>query len=280
MAQDESEKRMALFDHISELRVRAMRMLYVFMGGFIGGYLVSNPVMEWMRAPLFAALPADKRFLYFTNLFENFMTHLKIAGYLSIFALSPYFFYEIWGFIAPGLKSKERKLVLPFVGAATFFFVGGGLFAYYVLFPIGFKYFIQYGVATDMPMLTIDAYYSTCLKLMLLFGFHQPSRRPRNRRRQNPPGPTSKRDHRNHHCFGDVRPAGRRVYADPHGPARGPFRALDLRRGLVWRETDRDRRGRGETHFRRPDDREVRLLTRRIFKISPIRQNLTDSAKI
>jgi sec-independent protein translocase protein TatC len=170
MAQDESEKRMALFDHISELRVRAMRMLYVFMGGFIGGYLVSNPVMEWMRAPLFAALPADKRFLYFTNLFENFMTHLKIAGYLSIFALSPYFFYEIWGFIAPGLKSKERKLVLPFVGAATFFFVGGGLFAYYVLFPIGFKYFIQYGVATDMPMLTIDAYYSTCLKLMLLFG--------------------------------------------------------------------------------------------------------------
>jgi sec-independent protein translocase protein TatC len=147
-----------------------MRMLYVFMGGFIGGYLVSNPVMEWMRAPLFAALPADKRFLYFTNLFENFMTHLKIAGYLSIFALSPYFFYEIWGFIAPGLKSKERKLVLPFVGAATFFFVGGGLFAYYVLFPIGFKYFIQYGVATDMPMLTIDAYYSTCLKLMLLFG--------------------------------------------------------------------------------------------------------------
>ncbi len=170
MAQDESEKRMALFDHISELRIRAMRMLYVFMAGFVGGYLVSNPVMEWMRAPLFRALPEDKRFLYFTNLFENFMTHLKIAGYLSIFALSPYFFYEVWGFIAPGLKSKERKLVLPFVGAATFFFVGGGLFAYYVLFPIGFKYFIQYGVATDMPMLTIDSYYSTCLKLMMLFG--------------------------------------------------------------------------------------------------------------
>ncbi len=170
MAQDESEKRMALFDHISELRVRAMRMLYVFMGGFIGGYLVSNPVMEWLRAPLFRALPEDKRFLYFTNLFENFMTHLKIAGYLSIFALSPYFFYEIWGFIAPGLKSKERRLVIPFVSAASFFFVGGALFAYYILFPIGFKYFISYGVPTDMPMITIESYYSTCLKLMMLFG--------------------------------------------------------------------------------------------------------------
>lgn len=170
MAQDESEQRMALFDHISELRVRAMRMLYVFVAGFIGGYLVSNPVMDWLRAPLFQALPEEKRFLYFTNLFENFMTHLKIAGYISIFALSPYFFYEIWGFIAPGLKSRERKMILPFIGAATFFFVGGALFAYYVLFPVGFKYFVQYGVATDMPMLTIDSYYSTCLKLMLLFG--------------------------------------------------------------------------------------------------------------
>lgn len=170
MSQDESEARMALLDHIGELRVRAMRMLYVFMGGFIGGYLVANPVMEWLRAPLFHALPEDKRFLYFTSLFENFMTHLKIAGYLSIFGLSPYFFYEIWGFVSPGLKGRERKLILPFVGAATFFFVGGALFAYYVLFPVGFKYFIQYGVPSDMPMLTIDSYYSTCLKLMLLFG--------------------------------------------------------------------------------------------------------------
>jgi len=170
MAQDESDKRMALFDHINELRVRAMRMLYVFVAGFVGSYLVSNPVMEWLRAPLFKALPEDKRFLYFTNLFENFMTHLKISGYLAIFALSPYFFYEIWGFISPGLKGRERKLIIPFIGAATFFFVGGALFAYYVLFPVGFKYFISYGVATDLPMLTIDAYYSTCLKLMLLFG--------------------------------------------------------------------------------------------------------------
>jgi sec-independent protein translocase protein TatC len=170
MSQDESDQRMALFDHISELRVRAMRMLYVFMAGFVGGYLVSNPVMEWLRAPLFRALPEDKRFLYFTSLFENFMTHLKIAGYLSIFALSPYFFFEIWGFIAPGLKSKERKMILPFISAATFFFVGGALFAYYVLFPVGFKYFVSYGAPTDMPMLTIDSYYSTCLKLMLLFG--------------------------------------------------------------------------------------------------------------
>jgi sec-independent protein translocase protein TatC len=161
---------MAFFDHVEELRARAMRMAYAFVAGFVGGYLLSNPVMEWLRAPLFAVLPPEKRSLYFTSLFENFLTHLKIAGYLSVFALSPYFFYEIWGFIAPGLKKREKKLILPFVLGATFFFVGGALFAYYVLFPVGFKYFVQYGSPSDVAMLTIDSYYSTCLKLMMLFG--------------------------------------------------------------------------------------------------------------
>jgi sec-independent protein translocase protein TatC len=172
MAQDqnETEKQMPVSHHLDELRARVIRMAYVFVLGFIGGYLLSNPVMEWLRAPLFAVLPEDKRFLYFTSLFENFLTHLKIAGYLAIFVLSPYFFWEIWGFVAPGLKKNEKKLVIPFVSGATLFFIGGALFAYYVLFPVGFKFFVEYGMAADMPMLTIDAYYSTCLKLMMLFG--------------------------------------------------------------------------------------------------------------
>lgn len=170
MAQDESEKPMAFFDHLEELRRRAMRMAYAFVAGFIGGYFLSNPVMEWLRAPLFKVLPPEKQFLYFTSLFENFMTHLKIAGYLAVFGLSPYFFWELWNFISPGLKHREKKLVIPFVCAATVFFIGGALFAYYVLFPVGFKFFVTYGMPSDMPMLTIDAYYSTALKLMLLFG--------------------------------------------------------------------------------------------------------------
>ena len=48
--------------------------------------------------------------------------------------------------------------------------MAGGAFAYYVLFPVGFKFFVTYGLSSDMPLLTIDSYYSTCLKLMFLFG--------------------------------------------------------------------------------------------------------------
>ncbi|MCM2276799.1 MAG: twin-arginine translocase subunit TatC [Oligoflexia bacterium] len=161
---------MSFFEHLDELRVRLIRSLWVFMGGFVICYFFADFFLEILRKPLFSALPPEQQKLYFTSLFENFLTHLKIAAVASLFTLSPYFFYEFWGFISPGLYAKERKLFVPFVGVATLFFLGGASFAYFVLFPIGFKYFVSFGAPSDVPLLTIDAYYSTCLKLLLLFG--------------------------------------------------------------------------------------------------------------
>ena len=163
-------KTMGFFDHFDELRERLMRCLIIFGIGFCVFYTVAEPILEFLRRPLFAALPLDQRKLYFTSLFENFMTHLKISGYASIFFFSPFYFYQIWGFISPGLHSHERKWVVPFVTLATLFFLGGAAFSYYVLMPVGFKYFVTYGAPTDVPLLTIDSYYGTVLKLMLLFG--------------------------------------------------------------------------------------------------------------
>ena len=161
---------MNFYEHLDELRVRLMRCLFVFFLGFVACYFIADPILAILRKPLFDALPVDQQKLHFTNLFENFMTHLKIAGYASVFFLSPFYFYQLWAFISPGLYPRERRLALPFISAATVFFVGGACFAYFVLFPIGFKYFITYGGPADVPLLTIDSYYGTCLKLLLLFG--------------------------------------------------------------------------------------------------------------
>ena len=161
---------MGFFSHVDELRARVMRSLYVFLGGFVFFFYYSEPILAFLRKPLFDALPPDQRKLYFTSLFENFLTHLKIGGYASLFFLSPYFFYELWGFVAPGLYARERRMAFPFIAAATAFFIGGAAFAYTVLFPVGFKYFVTFGGPSDVPLLTIDSYYGTALKLMLLFG--------------------------------------------------------------------------------------------------------------
>src|SRR4051812_8632366 len=90
---------MSFFDHFDELRVRFMRCLAVFMLGFVVCYFVADPLLSILRKPLFDFLPPEKQHLYFTSLFENFLTHLKIAGYASLFLFSPYYFYEVWGFI-------------------------------------------------------------------------------------------------------------------------------------------------------------------------------------
>lgn len=162
---------MGFWQHLDELKVRLFRCLIGFGVGFFICYFYTNKhVLAFLQQPLFNALPPDQHKLYFTSLFENFLLHLKIAGYSSIFLFSPFYFYQLWAFISPGLHKKERRLVLPFISAATFFFIAGAAFAYYVLFPIGFKYFVAYGLPTDMPLLTIDNYYGTCLKLMFMFG--------------------------------------------------------------------------------------------------------------
>jgi len=169
--QQQIDREMNFFDHIDEIRMRLMRCLLVFFVGFLICYfLVSEAVMEILKAPLLEALPEGLKNLYFTSLFENFLTHLKIGAYCSIFFFSPYYFYQLWAFLVPGMHENEKKLVVPFVFAATTFFALGALFAYFVLFPVGFKFFVTFGALNEIPLLTMDAYYGTCLKLLLLFG--------------------------------------------------------------------------------------------------------------
>lgn len=164
------DRRMGFFDHIDELRARLITCLWIFLIGFIGCYLVAEPLLGVLRKPLFDVLPPEQQKLHFTSLFETFLVHLKISTVGSIFFLLPFYFYQFWAFLAPGLYPRERKLVVPFLAAATFFFVAGGAFAYFVLFPTAFKFFVTYGGPSDVALLTIDAYYTTCLKLLLLFG--------------------------------------------------------------------------------------------------------------
>ncbi len=171
MAKKEFNKKFSLFDHFDEIRVRLVRSLWIFFGGFLFCYSISNAwIMDFLRQPLFDVLPEGAKKLYFTGLFENFMTHLKVGAISALFLLCPYFFWEFWAFVSPGLLPKEKKYVIPFLLLATVFFIGGAAFAYYGLFPIAFKFFVEFGLNSDAALLTIGNYYSTVLKLLLLFG--------------------------------------------------------------------------------------------------------------
>jgi sec-independent protein translocase protein TatC len=161
---------MGFWDHLDELRGKAVMCLWIFFGGFLAFYFLSDHILDFLRKPLFDALPEAQRKLYYTGLFENFLVHLKVSAYASLVVLSPLYFKILWGFVGPGLMPQERKGVQPFLWAAATFFVLGSAFAYFVLLPVGVRYFLSYGTSAEAPMLTLQAYVDMIIKLLGGFG--------------------------------------------------------------------------------------------------------------
>lgn len=164
------KNQMSFWEHLDELRARLVTCLWIFFVGFIGFYFFSERLLDFLRKPLFTYLPPERQHLYYTGLFENFFVHLQLAAYGSLFFLSPIFFSILWRFVAPGLHPHERKKVLPFVVAASVFFLIGAGFAYFVLFPAGVKYFLSYGTEAEVAWLTLGNYVSLVLKILTGFG--------------------------------------------------------------------------------------------------------------
>ncbi|HIJ77787.1 MAG TPA: twin-arginine translocase subunit TatC, partial [Deltaproteobacteria bacterium] len=83
---------------------------------------------------------------------------------------SPAIFYQIWAFVAPGLYSHEKKVLIPFSILSSLFFVGGAAFGYYVVFPPAFKFLLGYSSQFLTPMPAVKEYFSLCLRLLIAFG--------------------------------------------------------------------------------------------------------------
>jgi sec-independent protein translocase protein TatC len=112
--------------------------------------------------------PGDS--LIFTGLPEAFFTYLKVAFLAGLMLAAPVIIYEFWIFVAPGLYDKEKKLLLPIVFLSTFFFMGGALFGYFLVFPWGFKFFLGFATETIRPMPSMKEYLGFSAKLLLAFG--------------------------------------------------------------------------------------------------------------
>ncbi|MBW2674151.1 MAG: twin-arginine translocase subunit TatC [Deltaproteobacteria bacterium] len=155
--------------HLEELKTRLIRILIAIGAGFVVCYLFKEKLFWALTRPLAAVLP-DNSSMIFTSLPEAFFTYLKVSFLASIFLVSPYLLYQIWKFVSPGLFASEKKHVAPFVTFSTIFFLGGSLFAYYIVFPFGFKFFVGFGNDFIRPMLSLKEYLSFSMKLLIAFG--------------------------------------------------------------------------------------------------------------
>ena len=100
----------------------------------------------------------------------TFFVALKVSFFAAIIFALPFILYQIWLFIAPGLYSHEKKMILPFVIGGTIMFLVGVLFAYYVVTPFGFQFLITFGSFLYTPLINIEDYVGFFTKIMVGFG--------------------------------------------------------------------------------------------------------------
>ena len=155
--------------HLEELRRRLITCFIAIGIGFVGSYAFKEKLFSILTAPLISVMKPGETLIY-TNLPEAFFTFLKAALISGILLASPVIIYQFWMFIAPGLYQKEKRMMIPVVVLSTFFFVGGSLFGYFIVFPFGFKFFLGFASETIQPLPSMKEYLSFSSKLLLAFG--------------------------------------------------------------------------------------------------------------
>jgi sec-independent protein translocase protein TatC len=160
---------MPLTAHLEELRTRLIRSLIAVGVCFLICYAFKEKLFWIVSRPLIDVLPQGS-FMIFTGLPEAFFTYLKISFFAGLLLASPFVLYQIWKFISPGLYQKEKKYVVPFVITSTLLFVGGVCFAYFLVLPPAYKFFVDFSTDFFRPMFTLKEYLSLTLKLLLAFG--------------------------------------------------------------------------------------------------------------
>lgn len=155
--------------HLSELRKRLTISLLTIIVMFVVCFSFWQPILAWMIAPLKAVLPEGSNVI-FTGVQEPFFTAMKVAFFAGFIISLPVIFWQFWLFVAPGLYDNEKRLVIPFVSAATLMFAMGSAFCYYVVVPLAFGFLIGFGSALFTALPSIGEYVGFFTKFLVGFG--------------------------------------------------------------------------------------------------------------
>jgi sec-independent protein translocase protein TatC len=164
------------WQHVAELRTAVMISLAFFLIGTGVAYFLSEPIFHILVAPLeqlFAIKGEARRFIY-TNLTEAFVTYLKVALFAGLFFTFPFIAIQAWLFVSPGLFKRERGLFFVLLFSIPFFFTIGALFAYYIVLPTAFSFFLSFETMIGSIPLQLETkmseYLSLVMRLLLAFG--------------------------------------------------------------------------------------------------------------
>jgi sec-independent protein translocase protein TatC len=165
--------RMALADHLRELRARLLRVVLVLLIAVIIALFFYEPLLGLVLGPYNEALkrldPGTKTLATINGVGGPLMLQLKLSGVAAVVLTSPYWLHQIWGFIVPGLHPHERRWTRLFAAVAGPLFLAGVAVGYYVL-PKGLEVLIGFTPESLTNLVDFGEYFSFMTRMLLVFG--------------------------------------------------------------------------------------------------------------
>lgn len=161
---------MPFMAHVAELRQRILRILLAVLALFLPIYYFANDLYTLVAAPLMVHLPEGANMIA-TEVASPFLTPFKLAIYAAIFVGMPVLLHQAWSFVSPGLYRHEKRFALPLLVSSTALFYLGMAFAYFLVFPLVFRFMAGVTPVGVTMMTDINRYLDFVLTMFFAFGF-------------------------------------------------------------------------------------------------------------
>lgn len=165
-----NNKKMTLMEHFAELRRRFLWCVFIFLVFFVLGWYVAPCVQEFLTKPLLKIWNGN---LLYNGITDGLMIRLSLSVTVAILLSIPVALWHVWAFVAPGLKKSEKNFIWPIMIASPILFLIGAGFAFYVLFPFVFGFFIELNQSSSVPAIILPAvrdYLTFAIRLLKVFG--------------------------------------------------------------------------------------------------------------
>ena len=159
----------SISDHLLELRSRLLKVIFLFVIFSVLGIPFASEIYLFVSAPLIELLP-DGSSMIATEVASPFMAPIKLVLYIALMFSMPWLFYQTWMFMSPGLYKNERAFTGPLMLSTVILFFSGAVFAFFVVCPIIFKFFIAMAPESIRVMTDINQYLGFVFKLIFAFG--------------------------------------------------------------------------------------------------------------
>ncbi|MBC7713793.1 MAG: twin-arginine translocase subunit TatC [Rhizobacter sp.] len=163
---------MSFWEHVEDLRKVIMKIVWILVIAFALTTYFVDDITEYLLLPIRHSLHDTKAgVLVYHSIFEKAWVQVDVSIWWAIAISSPFWFYQIWSFIRPGLHAHEARAVKPFMILGWILFLSGMAFGYYIAFPFVFTFLSSIGAKDIQANINLRDYIQTSSQILLFLGF-------------------------------------------------------------------------------------------------------------